>query len=100
MVKINNVNFIWYEKERYNSGIRMSETKNVQMNVDEVTHNLLKSISQRKKMSLEDIVKDAIAEYIRKYKKGVEVEKDAIFELIGSFETKEGDWSERDDWRV
>ena len=50
-------------------------------------------------MPLEDIVKDAIAEYIRKYKKGVEVEKDAIFELIGSFETKEGDWSERDDWR-
>ena len=88
MVKINNVN------------IRMSEIKNVQMDVDEVTHNLLKSISQRKKMPLEDIVKDAIAEYIRKYKKGVEVEKDAIFELIGSFETKEGDWSERDDWRV
>jgi DNA-binding protein Fis len=77
----------------------MSETKNVQMKVDEVTHNLLRSISQRKKMPLEDIVKDAITEYIRKYEKEVAVEKDAIFELIGSFETKEGDWSERDDWR-
>ncbi|MCD6203658.1 MAG: hypothetical protein J7I99_04795 [Methanophagales archaeon] len=57
------------------------------------------TISQRKKMPLEDVVKEAITEYIRKYEKGVEVEKDAIFELIGSFETKEGDWSERDDWR-
>ncbi|MEN4018388.1 MAG: hypothetical protein PQ975_00675 [Methanobacterium sp.] len=69
------------------------------MKVDEVTHNQLKNISQRKKMPLEDIVKDAITEYIKKYEKEVEVEKDAIFELIGSFETKEGDWSERDDWR-
>ena len=77
----------------------MSETKNVQMNVDEVTHNLLRRISQRKKMPLEDIVKGAITEYIRKYEKEVDIEKDAIFELIGSFETKEGDWSERDDWR-
>ena len=50
-------------------------------------------------MPLEDIVKDAIREYIRKYEKEAEIEKDAIFELIGSFETKEGDWSERDDWR-
>ncbi|NQE04575.1 hypothetical protein C5S32_01775 [ANME-1 cluster archaeon GoMg1] len=56
-------------------------------------------MSQRKNLSLEDILKDAITEYIRKYGKEVEVEKDAIFELIGSFETKEGDWSERDDWR-
>jgi len=77
----------------------MSEIKNIQMGVDEATHNLLKRISQRKKMPLEDIVKEAITEYIRKYEKGIEVEKDAIFELIGSFETKEGDWSERDDWR-
>ncbi len=77
----------------------MSEIKNIQMGVDEATHTMLKRISQRKKMPLEDIVKEAITEYIRKYEKGVEVEKDAIFELIGSFETKEGDWSERDDWR-
>ena len=77
----------------------MSEIKNIQMGVDEATHNLLKRISQRKKMPLEDIVKEAITEYIRKYEKGIEVEKDAIFPLISSFETKEGDWSERDDWR-
>ena len=78
--------------------------KNIQMKIDVVTHDLLKSISLRKNVSLEDIVKDAIKEYIRKYEKEieveVEVEKDAIFKLIGSFETKEGNWSERDDWRV
>ena len=77
----------------------MSEIKNIRAKIDEVTHALLKSISQRKNMPLEDIVKDAIREYIRKYEKEAEIEKDAIFELIGSFETKEGDWSERDDWR-
>ena len=77
----------------------MSEIKNIQMKVDVGTHSLLKSISQRKNMPLEEIVTDAIMEYIRKYKKEVEMEKDAIFGLIGSFETKEGDWSERDDWR-
>ncbi len=77
----------------------MSEIKNIQAKIDEVTHALLKSISQRKNMPLEDIVKDAIREYIRKHEKEAEIEKDAIFELIGSFETKEGDWSERDDWR-
>ena len=77
----------------------MSEIKDIQMKVDVITHNLLRSISQRKNRPLEDIVKDAIQEYIRKYEKEVEIEKDPIFELIGSFETKEGDWSERDDWR-
>jgi len=49
-------------------------------------------------MPLEEIVKDAITEYISKYEN--DVEKDAIFKLIGSFETKEGNWSERDDWRA
>ena len=77
----------------------MSETMDIQMKVDAITHNLLRSISQRKNRPLEDIVKDAVREYIRKYEKEVEIEKDPIFELIGSFETKEGDWSERDDWR-
>ena len=78
----------------------MSEAKSVQMMVDEETHNLLRGISQRKKMSLEEVVKDALTDYISKYEEEAEVETDTIFKLIGSFETKEGDWSERDDWRV
>ncbi|GAI98749.1 unnamed protein product, partial [marine sediment metagenome] len=61
--------FIWYENKKCSGDIKMSEIKNIQMKVDEVTHNLLKSISQRRKMPLEDIVKDAITEYIRKYEK-------------------------------
>jgi hypothetical protein len=51
-------------------------------------------------MSLEEVVKDALTDYISKYEKEAEVETDTIFKLIGSFETKEGDWSERDDWRA
>ncbi len=78
----------------------MSEIKNIHAKIDEVTHAILKRISQRKNMPLEDLVKVAIKEYIRKYEKEAEKEKDTIFEIIGSFETKEGDWSERDEWRV
>ncbi|AEA46057.1 hypothetical protein Arcve_0013 [Archaeoglobus veneficus SNP6] len=29
-----------------------------------------------------------------------EIERDPIFNIIGSFETKEGNWSERKDWRM
>jgi DNA-binding protein Fis len=71
----------------------MSEIKDIQMKVDAITHNLLRSISQRKNRPLEDIVKDAIREYIRKYEKEVKIEKDPIFELIGSFETNTGDFA-------
>ncbi len=28
-----------------------------------------------------------------------EVMRDSFFRIVGSFKTKEGNWSERDDWR-
>ncbi|MCX9011350.1 MAG: hypothetical protein OIN66_09530 [Candidatus Methanoperedens sp.] len=28
-----------------------------------------------------------------------EITKDSLFDIVGSFRTKEGNWSERDDWR-
>jgi len=57
----------------------------------------LKNISEYKGKSIKHVVREAIEEHITKYEK--EIEEDSFFEIIGSFETKEGDWSERGDWR-
>ncbi len=76
----------------------MSTTKYVQTDVDYELHAKLVTISKLKGMNLKDIVREAIKEYVKKFEE--EVEKDSFFEIIGSFETKEGDWSERKDWRV
>jgi len=40
---------------------------------------------------------EAIKEYLKKHER--EIMKDSLFDMIGSFKTKEGNWSERDDWR-
>ena len=48
-------------------------------------------------MHLKDVVREAIKEYVKKFEE--EIERDSFFKIIGSFETKEGNWSERKDWR-
>lgn len=35
----------------------------------------------------------------KKSKSKVDLKRDPFFKTIGSFETKEGSWSERKDWR-
>jgi translation initiation factor 2 gamma subunit (eIF-2gamma) len=72
--------------------------KSIQTEIDEYLHTLLKNISSRKKKSIEHIVRDAIEEYVKKYEN--ELEQDPLFDIIGSFETEEGTWSERDEWRT
>ena len=75
----------------------MSITKYVQTDVDLELHAKLVSISKQKNMKLKDVIREAIKEYVKKFEE--EIEKDPLFEIIGSFETEEGNWSERDDWR-
>jgi hypothetical protein len=75
----------------------MDKVKYIQTEVDEKLHASLKNISEYKKKSLKFIVKEAIEEYVKKYEE--EIEKDSFFDIIGSFKTREGHWSERDDWR-
>jgi predicted transcriptional regulator len=72
------------------------EVKVIQTEIDEDLHILLKNLSVRQKKSVERIVRDAIEEYVKKYEK--ELEQDPLFDIIGSFETEEGTWSERDEW--
>ncbi len=75
----------------------MSEIKYIQTEIDRTTHALLKNISRHESKSLKEAVREAVADYIEKYES--EMEKDTAFKIIGSFETKEENWSERDDWR-
>ncbi len=46
-------------------------------------------------------LKRTFAKASKKYSKGHDKEtaKDSFFDIVGSFKTKEGNWSERDDWK-
>lgn len=75
-----------------------SESKIIRTEIDSELHQALKRISHKEKKSLRKILKEALEDYVRKYRK--DIENDTFFKLIGSIETKEGNWSERDDWRL
>jgi predicted DNA-binding protein len=75
----------------------MRGIKYIQTRIDLNLHAKLKSISKHKNMKLKEIIREAIVEYIKKFER--KIEKDSFFKVIGSFETKEGDWSEKDNWR-
>lgn len=66
--------------------------------MDKESYARLKYISEFERRTIKEIVREAIAEYIAK-REG-DIKKDPFFKLIGSFKTKEGNWSERKDWRL
>ena len=75
----------------------MTEIKHIQTSLDMLTYDHLRHISDVKKMSLKETIQEAIKEYLKKHER--EIMKDSLFDMIGSFKTKEGTWSERNDWR-
>lgn len=75
----------------------MSEIKHIQAIVDMVTYDHLRHLSLVKKKSIKETIKEAINEYLKRHE--AEIMKDSLFGIVGSFKTKEGNWSERDDWR-
>jgi len=76
----------------------MEKTKHNQTEVNENLHAKLLGISHHKGKKLKEVVREALEEYVKKFDK--EIDSDPIFNIIGSFETREGDWSERDEWRA
>jgi hypothetical protein len=48
-------------------------------------------------MMLNETVQEDIKEYLKNHEN--EIMKDSLFDIVGSFQTKEGNWSEKDDWR-
>ncbi|MBU4374422.1 MAG: hypothetical protein KJ714_08325 [Euryarchaeota archaeon] len=75
----------------------MTETKHIQTSIDMVTYDHLRHLSLVKKTSLKETIKEAINEYLKRHEG--EIMKDSLFGIVCSFKTKEGNWSERDDWR-
>lgn len=76
----------------------MSEVKNIQTKVDKALYARLKHLAEVEGKSIKEIVKRAISEHLQKHEG--ELKKDSLFKLVGSFETKEKNWSERKDWRA
>ncbi|MGQ4915253.1 MAG: hypothetical protein ACP6IU_11010 [Candidatus Asgardarchaeia archaeon] len=76
----------------------MSKNKFVQTEIDSELYSILKIISMKEKKSIKKIVREAIIEYVSKYKK--KLEDDSIFKLIGSIELDETVLSEKDEWRM
>lgn len=70
----------------------------IQTEVDRNLHAKLIGISHHRGKKLKEVVREALEDYVRRFEK--EVDGDPIFNIVGSFETKEGDWSERDEWRA
>lgn len=75
----------------------MTEIKHIQTSIDMVTYDHLMHLSRLKKKSLKETIKEAVMEYLGRHEK--EIMSDSLFELVGSFSTEEGNFSERDDWR-
>ncbi len=69
----------------------------VQTEVDSEIYARLLGIAMSRGTSLKQQVKQALEEFTKRYEG--EAKKDSILSLIGSFETKEGDWSKRKEWR-
>ncbi|HUV83732.1 MAG TPA: hypothetical protein VMW53_11770 [archaeon] len=61
------------------------------------TYNNLKHLSQLRKTPLKETIREAVVEYIKRHED--DLMEDSFFDVVGSFATKEGNWSERDDWR-
>ena len=57
----------------------------------------LMHLSKLRNTSLKETIHEAVVEYIKRHEE--DIMEDPFFDVVGSFATKEGDWSERDDWR-
>lgn len=76
----------------------MGEIRLIQTDVDEILYAKLVRIARQKGKKVEEVVIEALEEYAKSF--GESIENDTISGIIGSFETKEGNWSERDEWRA
>lgn len=75
----------------------MTSIKHIQTNIDMVTYDHLRHLSRINKKSLKETIQEAIKEYLGRHEK--ELMSDSLFKMVGSFKTREGNFSERDDWR-
>ncbi len=75
----------------------MSEIKNIQAKIDMALYARLRNMSRIEGKSIKEIMKNALSDYLSRHEG--QIKDDPLFKVVGRFETKEGNWSERKDWR-
>lgn len=72
--------------------------KHIQTEISEKDYTRFKHILKKEGKTIKQGVREAIEIFMKMHEESVE--KDPVFNIIGSFKTKEGDWSRREDWRT
>lgn len=75
----------------------MKRKKVVQTEVDLTTHARLQHIADRRSIPLKALVREALRNYADRLEG--DIESDPAFEMIGCWDLKGKNWSERKDWR-
>ena len=75
----------------------MKTSKVVQTEVDAATHSRLENIAAKRAIPLKALVREALLRYAD-HSEG-DLEGDPAFAMIGSWNLKGKNWSERKDWR-
>lgn len=75
----------------------MQARKVVQTELDLSTYTRLKHLADRRELPLKAVVRDALRSYVEA-EEG-HLDKDPVFEIVGSLKLKGSDWSRRKDWR-
>ncbi|MFQ6107765.1 MAG: hypothetical protein ACE5QF_09330 [Thermoplasmata archaeon] len=71
--------------------------KYIQTELDMISYSKLRNLSEMKRISMKQAIRDAIREYIDR-REG-ELDDDPLFSIVGSLDLRDRDWSERKDWR-
>ncbi len=75
----------------------MESKKVVQTEVDPVTYTRLKHLADRRSLPLKTVLREALKSYVD-IEEG-RLERDSVFQLVGSLKLEGRGWSERKDWR-
>jgi len=75
----------------------MKRTRVIQTEVDSSTHARLQHIAERRSVPLKAIVREALRSYADRLEGAIE--SDPALLMIGCWDLKGKNWSERKDWR-
>jgi len=76
----------------------MGTKKVVQTEVDLGTHSRLRHIANRRSIPLKAVVREALRSYVARLDGNIE--EDPAFQMIGCWDLKGKNWSQRKDWRA
>jgi len=76
---------------------RVESKKVVQTEVDPVTYTRLKHLADRRSLPLKAVLREALKSYVD-VEEG-RLERDPVFQIVGSLKLEGRSWSDRKDWR-